>query len=552
MYLSLMTFRSFTVLHPLPNTYNHFLSLPKSIIMTLQRYPIGLQDFSEVVNRGCVYVDKTFFAHQLITTYKYYFLSRPRRFGKSLFVSTLEYLFKGHQELFEGLYIADKWKFEEYPVIKISFSNIGYREIALEKAIAQRLNDIAHQYELSLQSTSASLQFKELIQLLQEKFQQKVVVLIDEYDKPLIDYLDKENLHKAQENRAVLKSFYSILKDADPYLKLVFITGISKFSQVSIFSDLNNLYDISLKEDFNEICGISQAEIDQYFPEELKKYDRQKIRTWYNGYRWNVKGDSLYNPFSILNFFSGGGDFVNFWYSTGTPTFLVKMCREQKLYELKDLRISEMALNSFSIENLQVLPVLFQTGYLTITDYDPVFSSYRLGYPNKEVKSSYVEGLLELYSYSHEPMASALLNQVLNALQQQSAEELKEALNQAFSHIPYDLWQKDNEHFYHAIVHLLFSLMGVYIHSEVHTHKGRADALVMYEDHIYCLEFKLDKSAQEALEQIETRGYMEQYRASGKQMHRIGINFSSEKKAVEEIVWERLEANNVKSSGPAQ
>jgi len=446
-------------------------------------------------------------------------------------------LFKGHQELFEGLYIADKWKFEEYPVIKISFSNIGYREIALEKAIAKRLKAIASQYELSLQSSSASLQFQELIQLLQEKFQQKVVVLIDEYDKPLIDYLDKENLHKAQENRAVLKSFYSILKDADPYLKLVFITGISKFSQVSIFSDLNNLYDISLKEDFNEICGISQAEIDQYFPEELKKYDRQKIRTWYNGYRWNVKGDSLYNPFSILNFFSGGGDFVNFWYSTGTPTFLVKMCREQGLYELQKVELSYIELSSFDMEHLQLLPILFQTGYLTITGYDPLLDLYQLDYPNVEVKSAYIHGLLEMYSYSEDNISSRLLSSLFQALKSCSSEALKEVLNEAFAHIPYALWQKENEHFYHAIVHLLFSLLGVYIHSEVQTKKGRADALVMYEDHIYCLEFKLDKSAQEALEQIKTRGYMEQYRASGKQMHRIGINFSSEKKAVEEILW---------------
>ena len=514
--------------------------MPKEQNMSIQKYPVGLQDFSEVITRGCVYVDKTSFIEKLISTHKYYFLSRPRRFGKSLFVSTLDYLFRGYGELFKGLYIADKWKFEEYPVIKISFSNIGYRTKGLSLAIEDALEASYKTYNLKATAKEEAIddKFKDLILALREKYHQKVVILIDEYDKPLIDYLDPENLHLAQKNRGILKSFYSILKDADPHLKLVFITGISKFSQVSIFSDLNNLYDISLDQEYNSICGINQKELEKNFAEELKVFDKEKIKNWYNGYLWDLDAESVYNPFSLLSFFSKGGKFTNFWYTTGTPTFLVEMCRNQKLYELSNVELTFIELNSFNIDNLQLLPILFQTGYLTLSGHDDVLDTYKLDYPNVEVKSAYLHGLLEMYSYSHEPISSSLLSGLYNALKTHSSEDLTEALNQAFAHIPYDLWQKENEHFYHAIVHLLFSLLGVYIHSEVHTKRGRADALVNFESNVYCLEFKLDQSAAEAIAQIRSQGYVEQYKNQEDAIHLIGINFSSEKKEVEEVIWE--------------
>jgi len=378
-----------------------------------------------------------------------------------------------------------------------------------------------------------------LILQLSSKYNKKVIVLIDEYDKPLIDYLDPDNLHKAIDNRAILKSFYSILKDADPHLKLVFITGISKFSQVSIFSDLNNLYDITLREDYNEICGISQRELEASFPQELSVYDKEKIRHWYNGYRWHLRGEKVYNPFSLLNFFSGDGDFQNFWYTTGTPTFLVKMCLEQQLYELKRVEVSQIALNSFTVENLQLFPILFQTGYLTITGYDDLLGIYQLDYPNKEVKSSYVEGLLEMYSYSREPMSRMVMGSLMRALKSASLEDLQEAINNTFAHIPYDLWRKDGEHFYHAIIHLLFSLLGVYIQSEVHTKKGRADAVIQIEEGIFIFEFKLNQTAEAAIAQIKNRGYADYFKQRDKPVHLIGINFSSTEKAVAKLIWER-------------
>ena len=509
--------------------------------MTFQKYPVGFQDFDKIISEDFVYVDKTRLIHKLAERGGYYFLSRPRRFGKSLLISTMECLFQGKAELFKGLYIADKWDFEPYPVIRISFANIGYREIPLNQAIALQLQAIAQSYGHTLESTAISLMFYELIKKLAKQFGKGVVVLIDEYDKPLIDYLDKEHLHKALENRAVLKTFYSILKDADPHLKLVFITGITKFSQVSIFSDLNNLFDISLDLTYNDLCGISQSELERDFPQELALYNKQQMKEWYNGYRWDVRGETVYNPFSVLNFFSRRGDFENYWYATGTPTFLVKMCLDQSLFDLEGIEISRISMNSFTLENMQILPILFQAGYLTISEFDPVFGIYKLDYPNKEVKSAYTEGLLEVYSHSQEPLTGKALGMLSRALKAKDPVALQEAINQAFAHIPYDLWQRENEHFYHAILHLLFSLMGVYIQSEVHTKRGRADAVVVLDEGVFIFEFKLDRTAEEALAQIKTRGYAESHRTGNKPVYLIGLNFSSKTKAVEAVLWEALE-----------
>jgi len=508
--------------------------------MAVQKYPIGHQDFKKIISEDYLYVDKTRFVQKLVEKGGYYLLSRPRRFGKSLFISTLDYLFQGEKELFKGLYVEDKWDFETYPVIRISFSDIGYRTKGLLHAIGNALEMNASKYDIILMSASSAIDdmLKELIHKLHQKYEKQVVILIDEYDKPIIDYLDKDQLYKAIENRGIMKSFYSILKDADAYLKLVFITGVSKFSQVSIFSDLNNLFDLTLREDFNEMCGISQLELEQYFAEEMKISDTEKIKQWYNGYRWDIKGATVYNPFSLLNFFSNNGKFSNFWYTTGTPTFLVEMCRDQKLYELENTELSFVELSSFNIENLQLLPVMFQTGYLTISGYDEQLDIYSLDYPNVEVKSAYTQGLLQMYSYSREPIVSKSLSGLVKALRAKSPDDLKYMLNDCFVHIPYDLWQKDNEHFYHAIVHLLFSLIGINIQSEVHTHRGRADAMMVLDECVYCFEFKLDKSAQEAIRQIRDRDYLARYQSQDKSIYAIGVNFSSERKEVEEIAWE--------------
>jgi len=504
--------------------------------MQTRNYPIGRQDFPGIRREGSVYVDKTLHVFNLITTSKYNFLSKPRRFGKSLLISTLETVFKGQKEFFEGLYIYDKWLFETYPVIRISFSNIGYREIGLETALKSELQKIAKSYEITLAEDKVSQSLRELIIHLHIKFKKQVVLLIDEYDKPIIDYLDKENLNIAQQNRVVMKSFYSVLKDADPHLKFVLITGVSKFSKVSIFSDLNNLNDISISFQFNAICGISQKELEINFSEELKLVDKEKVKKWYNGYRWDIEGDTVYNPFSILNFFYNGGRFHNFWYTTGTPTFLMKMCRELHFYKFDDITINADELGNFDIENLKIEPILFQTGYLTILEYNPLFRTYKLGFPNQEVRESYLRNLTEAYIDSSSLKSSKILGDLTNALKNRDENLLKEAINNAFEQVPYGLWQKENEQYYHALVHLLFSLLGVYIFSEVQTKRGRTDSLVIFEGQVYCLEFKLDKSAQEAIDQINEMGYTSRFK--GQTIHQIGINFSSAQREVAEIIWQ--------------
>jgi hypothetical protein len=506
--------------------------------MKRRLYPIGQQDFNEIIQEGKVYVDKTKFAHSLISTNKYYFLSRPRRFGKSLLISTLESIFLGKKELFKNLFIEDKWSFEEYPIIRISFANIGYREMQLDQALDKKLTEIAQSYNLEVSSFSISQKFKDLITKLHLLFNKKVVVLIDEYDKPIIDYLDKENLHKSLDNRDTLKTFYSILKDADPHLQLVFITGVSKFSKISIFSDLNNLNDISMDLDYNEICGISQQELEENFVEELRSVDKEKMKKWYNGYRWHRNGNTLYNPFSILNFFGKNGDYANFWYATGTPTFLMKLCKENKLYDISHVKLKAFTLSNFDIENLQAMPILFQTGYLTLSKYDDVLDIYTLDYPNDEVRSSYLFGLLEVYMFANSGISTELLSNLKTSLETKDSGLLKATINQAFALIPYDLWKKDDEHFYHAIVHLLFSLLGVYIQSEVHTKNGRADAIVLLHEEVFCMEFKLNQTAQKALQQIKDKGYTDYYKRTNHTIHHIGINFNSQEKKVEEILWE--------------
>lgn len=513
--------------------------------MQSRTYPIGHQDFSKIIQKNFIYIDKTKFALHLVRQAGYYFLSRPRRFGKSLFISTLEAILKGRKELFKRLYIDGKWDFEEYPVIKISFNTLAYENDNLEQTLSDVLGKIAVSYGLGLKQTHLKDRFSELISGLHAKYGRGVAVLIDEYDKPLIDYLNKDQLATALKNRDILKSFYSILKDADPHLQLVFITGVSKFSKVSIFSDLNNLKDLSMDLAYNEICGISQQELEDNFAEELKTVDKEKVKAWYNGYRWDERGATLYNPFSILNFFDQKGRFENFWYATGTPTFLMKICKERKFYEFDTAALTSTEMSSFDLDNLKIMPLLFQTGYLTIMDYNSMFYFYQLGFPNLEVKHSYLHGLLEAYTELKDSSTASIVKGLHDSLRNQDGKLLGEIINHAFSQIPYDLWLKDNEHFYHAIVHLMFSLLGVYIQSEVHTKKGRADALVEFEDGVYCLEFKLDRSAAEALDQIRERAYTEKYHGSGKTIHHIGINFSSEKKMVERVLWEKQSFENV-------
>ena len=503
----------------------------------IQKYPVGIQDFGEIRNNGYLYVDKTPFIYKLVDEGKYYFLSRPRRFGKSLFISTLECLFMAKKELFKGLFIEDKWNWEQTnPIIRISFSNIGHKEKGLTKAISDELDNIASKSGIQLTEEVISGKFKELIEKLAIS-KGKVVVLIDEYDKPIIDFLGDQT-EKALENRDIMKVFYSVLKDADPHLKLVFITGVSKFSRVSIFSDLNNLTDITLSHHFSASCGISQTELETNFVEELTIYSKEEIKKWYNGYSWD-SSISVYNPFSLMHFFREGR-FQNYWFETGTPTFLIKLAEKTHLYNFEEIEIGANALSAYDIERLELIPLMFQTGYLTVKSYNEKSRFYTLDYPNLEVKSSYIEVLMAAYNQSDLGYGVVYVDKIRQLLEKGEIDRLEGILNTIFKSLPYELWQKENEHFYHAIIHLTFTLLGVYIQSEVQTSDGRMDALIRLQDYVYCIEFKLDESAEKALQQIKDKGYLQPFSQEHKKLIAIGINFSTETKKVAGLEWEEI------------
>ncbi|KGE86997.1 MAG: AAA family ATPase [Phaeodactylibacter xiamenensis] len=509
----------------------------------MKKYPIGIQDFRKLREGGHLYVDKTESIFHLITEGQYYFLSRPRRFGKSLLVSTLKCLFLGERELFDGLWVANRYDFEPHPVLHFSFSALGYKDIGLERGLHQALNNKAEEAGFSLTQEGIGPRFQELIKRLAENGQ-KVVLLIDEYDKPLVDYIDQQE--QAAVNRDILKNFFSVIKDADPFLRFFLITGVSKFSKVSLFSDLNHLQDITLVERFESIAGYTQKELETSFESDIEQLAqkigksttalREDIRVWYNGYSWGTE-TRLYNPFSILNLFSAQR-FANYWWETGTPTFLIKKLRTEFQYNLNDLVAGQVMFESFTINDLNWLALLFQTGYLTIRDYDPETGLYTLGYPNREVRDTMQQHLLAAFRETTKTDSLPLLVNIKTALEQGDLERLIELTDILFSTIPHQIFQEKQEAFFHAILHLSFSGIGLFVQSEVSTAKGRVDTVVHTKDCIYVMEFKLDGSAQSALEQIREKRYGSPFLDRGKEVIALGVSFSSVERAVAE--WEAI------------
>ena len=504
--------------------------------MTDRKYPIGLQDFEKIRNTESIYIDKTKYIHQLFERGSYYFLSRPRRFGKSLLISTLECLFQAKKELFTGLYIEDKWDWSvKYPIIRISFNNISHVEIGLNEGISRELDKIANSYQLLLTSDSNSGKLRELILKLQPFG--KVVVLFDEYDKPILDYLGK-NDEIAIQNRDSIKAFYAILKDLDNCLQFLFITGVTKFSKVSIFSELNNLTDLTLHPKYGGICGITQTELEDNFEEELKIHSANDIKNWYNGYTWDRK-TYVYNPFSLIGFFESG-EFKNFWFESGSPTFLINLMLKNGIYDVEDVEIDGIIINEFNIINLNPFSVLFQAGYLTIKDYDALGDVYHLVSPNREVRQSLQIFLINGYRNNAEIGTVPIVKRLHNTLKNNQLDNLTDIFNDIFAGLPYDLWEAQREKSYQAIIHLFFTLMGIYVQSEVHTTRGRLDSVIEFEDKAFLFEFKLDKSAEEAITQIEEKGYADRFKLTGKKCIIIGINFIQEKRIVDGILWKEV------------
>ncbi|MBX0311988.1 MAG: AAA family ATPase, partial [Sulfurihydrogenibium sp.] len=397
----------------------------------MKELPIGIQTFEKIINENCYYVDKTPFIKKLEQG-GYYFLSRPRRFGKSLFLDTIKEAFSGNKELFKGLYIYDKWDWnKKHPIIKISFA-IGTNNNSekLKSTISFNLKNVAYDYKINLEEEELNLKFYELIRKLYEKYNEKVVILVDEYDKPILDAI--ENIEYAKENREILKDFYSVLKDADPYIKLAFLTGVSRFSKVSIFSGLNQLNDITLDPNFATICGYTQTDLETVFADRIKDFDKEEVRKWYNGYSW--LGEKVYNPFDILLLFDKK-IFRPYWFETGTPTFLIKLFKQNKYYlpELENLEVGEELLSNLDIDDLYVENLLFQTGYLTIKDVieEPTERIFILSYPNFEVKKSFNSYFL-LYFLQDKSIKSKTDIAIKLALRDNQIEKLKDILHRFF------------------------------------------------------------------------------------------------------------------------
>lgn len=511
----------------------------------MKKLPIGIQDFRELRTADFMYVDKTAQIYEIITSGKYFFLSRPRRFGKSLLMSTIAELFKGSKELFTDLWIANQWDWSQTnPVLEFRFNNAAYKEIGLKAYLLDRLDEHARAFGISFEYSSYPDRFRELIMKLSEKYG-KVAVLVDEYDKPIIDYL--EDIPQAEKNRDILKSFYSVIKPLDAHLKFVFLTGVSKFSKTSIFSELNNLKDLTMSKQFSSICGYTQEELDHYFEahrkvlaqdfEEDDDWVKEEVKKWYNGYAWGNRSIRLYNPFSILQLYQDR-QFMNYWFESGTPTFLIKLLAEYRMYDMERIQATTASFGSYELHNLSPTTLLFQTGYITIKK-DLGFDLYELGYPNQEVRASMLQYLIANYTKREEARAATPALLMARSLSQGKTDELKTQINALLGGIPYELHQK-NEAYYHTVMHLAFSLIGVHIQSEIHVAKGRLDCIVETAHTIYIFEFKVDSSAQEALEQIKEKGYAQPYLGSDKAVLGIGVSFGTEEKEVTSWLVETL------------
>ncbi|MCB4204968.1 ATP-binding protein [Deferribacterales bacterium Es71-Z0220] len=510
----------------------------------MKKLPIGIQTFSEIIEGNYVYIDKTEEAYKLIQEYKYVFLSRPRRFGKSLFLDTLKELFEGNKKLFEGLYIYDKWNWnEKYPVIKISWAGNfqtleGLKQVAFDvfKTNQESLGVICDNV-----NDPASC-FRDLIHRAYKKYNQKVVILIDEYDKPILDVI--ENIEQAKINREFIKGLYSIIKDNDAYIKFAFLTGVSKFSKASIFSGLNMLTDISLNPKYGNICGYTQKDIETSFLPYFKDVDLEKVKKWYNGY--NFLKDNVYNPFDILQFISNEFVFDNYWFESGTPSFLIKLIKERNYFlpSLTNLILDKKILSSFDIENIDLEVILYQSGYLTIEKMieDELLSSieYKLKIPNLEVQISLNDYIINYLFKGDNRLKSPLIK----SLYYEKLEDFKVALTSLFASIPYNNFTKNNlnlyEGFYASVIYAYLASLGINIIGEDITNKGRIDLTLFVGDKIYILEFKVDGQQGEALRQIKERNYAEKYLNEGKQIYLIGIEFSSEQKNVINFEWERV------------
>jgi len=510
------------------------------VMLNNRKLPAGIQDFEDLRTTGNLYVDKTAYVYRLANFGKHYFLGRPRRFGKSLFLTTLKQYFLGKKELFEGLAITELEKeWIEYPVFHIDMNVEGYLNLdSLYSALDTNLRRLEAKWGKDPDARSHSARFISLIERAHAQSGRKVVVLIDEYDKPLLGpSVDLQNMNN--DILTVLKGFYGVLKSADASLRFVFLTGVTKFAKVSVFSELNHLTDISLNENYAGICGISASELIQNFEPEIaalalklgKTFDETlgELEKHYNGYHFAENAEGMFNPYSLLQTFAAGklGDY---WFETGTPTFLIRMLKDiefdVKSLE-KDVKVSSHAITNYRVGSNNPVPLLYQSGYLTIKDYEARFDKYILGFPNEEVRYGFLDELMPVYMPKTDMETEFSAGNFIEDLQSHNIESFMVRLKAFFAGIPYTLNNKTEKH-YQTIFYVFLKLMGRYIAVEQASAVGRADVVITTADTVYVFEFKLsgNGTAEEALKQIDDKGYLIPFTAGNKRLVKTGAEFS--------------------------
>ncbi|GHU72219.1 ATPase AAA [Spirochaetia bacterium] len=466
--------------------------------------------------------------------------------------STLGAIFEGRRELFgeiagyPALAVDSlEWDWKRHPVIRIDLNAGLYSEgpEALRSVLYSELKREFGKQGIALEQADVASQFKSLIEKSCTKTGEKAVIIIDEYDKPLLSTIDLPDIHNKM--RDMLKGFYGVLKSYDAYLRFVFITGVTKFAHVSVFSDLNHLVDLTLNQDYADLCGITQEELEQNFGAEIesvlqdtgkdKETYLKELRRFYNGYRFTRKPLTVYNPFGMLNHFNEHGEFQHYWYNTGTPTFLVKLIASQKIdiLDLNNMRVGSYEFGKYDAASMKAVPLLYQSGYLTVVDYDKEFDEYELDYPNEEVRSAFSRSLIGDYLQAPDDKSNALYTQLPRALVKGDVDGVINTVKSFLASIPYDIIG-NTENYYQTATHLIFTMLGMNCRSEVRIAHGRIDTLVETKSFVYCFEFKLDGSADEALAQIDTKDYLLPWKGSGKKLFKVGVVFDSEKRNIGE------------------
>lgn len=514
------------------------------------KYPIGIQDFEKLRSEGFLYVDKTLPIKDLVDDGKYYFLSRPRRFGKSLLLSTIAAFFEGKRELFKGLAIdSDEMGWEPHPVIRIDLNAEKYdTKESLETLLNKYVSFYEDIYGRTEYDVTISQRFDSLIRNAYKKTGKRVVILVDEYDKPMLQSIGNPELQ--DEYRNILKSFYGVLKSLDGSIRFVMMTGVTKFGKVSVFSDLNHLTDISMDTRYYDICGMTEAELHDYFDESIAGLARANemgvdecyttLKERYDGYHFSEDAPGVYNPFSLLQTLDKG-KFGSYWFETGTPTYLVKLLQmhDYNLEAMSEVETDADVLNSTDGGSTDPIPVIYQSGYLTIKGYNKEFGLYKLGFPNKEVEEGFMKFLVPYYTNIPKSGSAFEIGQFVMDVRSGRTEQFIKRLKSFFADTPYEL-VKDLENHYQNVLFIIARLMGLYTKVEYRTSEGRIDMVIQTPQYCYVLEFKLDGTARQALEQIKNKNYTLPFEMNGQKIILIGMNFSSESRNIDGVEIEEL------------